>query len=181
MDRETILRRVVLKCRDLCRQLAYHRALLPHVEGLRANIWIYTFNNFIEMAVLDWCHLFGNRNGELHWRQVIGDQEDFKMRLLAAIRLNEEEWTAYWESVKAYRDEDIAHIRIKPNANVPDMELALQAACFFYDSIINELMEIETYRVLPAQLSQHYEEVAVLAETYVDENVVDLLEYVEDA
>jgi len=65
-DREKLLRRVALKCADFARQLSYHRALNAYKDQVRANFWIYTYNNAIDLAILDWLHLFGYHNDDLH-------------------------------------------------------------------------------------------------------------------
>lgn len=179
MDREEFLKRAVLKCRDFVRQLAYHRAMLPHVNNLRTNIWIYAFNNYIDVAVLDWCHLFGNWNDHLHWRNLINDADGFKKELLNTLNMTAREFDTYWESVKDYRDKDIAHIEVRPSTNVPHMDKALEAVSLYYRHLISELHQEGIYWELPDNIENYINEVTVLANTYVETNVVDLFEYTE--
>ena len=180
IDRETLLRRVVLKCRDFVRQLSYHRAMHPRIENARTNFLIYTFNNFIAMAVLDWCHLFGSHSDDLHWRNVVIDEVAFNRALLDAFDIYQDAWENNWRLVKGYRDKDVAHLEVRPSTTVPEMELSLQSVCFYHDSIIEELREWERYRALPERLADYVTEVGQLADRYVADNIVNLLRHDEN-
>jgi len=50
----------------IVRNIAFHRSLLPLKDELDHNYWIFVFNNFLDMAVLDWCKVFGARSEETH-------------------------------------------------------------------------------------------------------------------
>ncbi|MFX0046479.1 MAG: hypothetical protein ACFE8Z_11570, partial [Candidatus Hermodarchaeota archaeon] len=52
-------RGVVLKCGDFARQLSYHLGLNKYRGQFKLNFWVYVYNNAIDLAVLDWFHLFG--------------------------------------------------------------------------------------------------------------------------
>jgi hypothetical protein len=38
-------------------------------------------NNAIDLAVLDWFHLFGYHNDDLHWKKVVQDVDGFRQGL----------------------------------------------------------------------------------------------------
>ncbi len=155
-EREKRLRRVALKCGDFARQISYHRAFGQYQGTLKLNFWIATFNNAIDLAVLDWIHLFGYHNDELHWKCVISDIEPFRDGLLNYIGLSEKEFNAYWNEIKTYRDKDIAHIQIRPVINVPDMTIALKACDFYYRSVLKELFRFRDYSNWPADLIDYH-------------------------
>jgi hypothetical protein len=67
--------------------LMMHRDLSEYHP--QASFWRQVNGNFFDMAVLDWCKLFGDqkqtplkRVGEHHWRRVVSDPEMFEARLL---------------------------------------------------------------------------------------------------
>ena len=129
-EREKILRRVGMKCRDFARQLSYHRALnrYKNQEGkFNLNFWTTVYNNTIDVASLDWFHLFGYHNDDLHWKNIVKDIDSFRCELLTTVELDERDWISYRETIKTYRDKDVAHIEIRPKSWVPDMTLALKA------------------------------------------------------
>lgn len=179
MDRETLLRRVVLTCRDYIREISYHRAMLPYTDHLRTNIWIYTFNNFINMAVLNWCHLFGNHSDDLHWLNIIEDSNAFKDELLQTIGISFEEWKLYRKTITDYRNKDVAHIEVRPEGTVPQMDNAIIAVCFYYSKALAELKSLGSYTELPNDLEQFNNEVSTLAINYVNAHIVQLFERAE--
>lgn len=155
--REKLLRRVALKCADFARQLSYHRALEDHVRGCGKNFWIYMFNNAINLAVLDWFHLFGYHNDDLHWKQVVPDINSFRQSLLKYMNMTEGEWKAYRETIKDYRDKDVAHIEVRPVSNVPKMQDAMGATAFYYSVVLKELAGFGDYSMWPQALDEYHQ------------------------
>jgi hypothetical protein len=111
----------------------------PHL-----NFWRVIYGNLTDLAVLEWCKLFGSDNEEhqlLHWRNLAADPKAFRANLLDALGIYESKWLSYWKVMKAYRDHSVAHydpkrIEIK---RYPDFDLALEAAYFYYGYIRTEL------------------------------------------
>ncbi len=166
-------------CRDFIREISYHRAMLPYTDNLRTNIWIYTFNNYIDMAVLNWCHLFGNNSDDLHWMRVIEDADTFRDNFLKIVGLNFDEWKAYRKTIKDYRNKDVAHIEVRPETTVPEMDIAITATCIYYSAALEELKTFGNYEALPADLGGYYAEVSELANSYVNEHIIGLFQYAE--
>jgi hypothetical protein len=151
-EREKRLRRVALKCGDFARQLSYHRAINKYRDDLKLNFWIATYNNAIDLAVLDWFHLFGYHNDDLHWKNIVTNIPCFRNELHKFLKVNEKEFKAYWEEIKTYRDKDVAHIEIRPVSNVPEMTMALKAVSFYYQTVLKELSAFRNYGNWPADL-----------------------------
>ena len=153
--REKILRRVGMKCRDFARQLSYHRALdrfKSHSGKFNLNFWTTVYNNSIDVAILDWFHLFGYHNDDLHWKKIVRDVAAFRSTLFASVGLDEQGWKSYREKVKTYRDKDVAHIEVRPKSWVPDMTLALKAADLYYKDVLKELAHFRDYSNEPVDL-----------------------------
>ncbi len=180
-EREMLLRRVVLKCVDFTRQLSYHRALAECTQNFTQNFWIYMYNNTIDLAVLDWFHLFGYHNDDLHWKQVVTDIPAFRNQLLQSLQKTEDEWEAYRNTIKGYRDKDVAHIEVRPVSKVPDMTLALRATALYYSTVFTELSMFPNYDRFPKQIEEYYANslaqskaifaVAYQASYYIEERV----------
>ncbi|MFH0772302.1 MAG: hypothetical protein V1933_06750 [Candidatus Omnitrophota bacterium] len=150
--REKLLRRVGLKCADFARQLSYHRALCDFKESRRLFFWISMYNNAIDLAVLDWFHLFGYHNDDLHWKKVVNDINSFRGRLLSCLRFTQNEWEDYRKTIKTYRDKDVAHIEVRPISHVPEMSDALKAADIYYKEVLTELKNYPDYAKWPVDL-----------------------------
>ena len=93
------LRRVAMLCCSFARNVAFYRAgwvdeaqpLLSEYHP-KASFWRQVNSNFFDVAVLDWCKLFGDqketprtRIGKHHWRKVVSDPEEFEVRLLTQL------------------------------------------------------------------------------------------------
>ncbi len=156
-QREKLLRRVALKCADFARQLSYHEALANHVHGCGQNFWIYMFNNTINLAALDWFNLFGYHNDDLHWKRVVPDVDGFRQSLLRHMDMTEDEWKAYRETIKDYRDKDVAHIEVVPVSNVPKMQGALTSTAFYYSVVLKELSGFRDYSRWPQALEEYHQ------------------------
>jgi len=167
--REKLLRRVGLKCADFARQLSYHRALRDFKEARKLNFWIYMYNNAIKLAVLDWFHLFGSHNDDLHWKKVVSDINGFRDKLLPCLGITQDEWEEYRETIKTFRDKDVAHIEVHPVSNVPEMTVALKASDFYYKEVLIELESYSDYANWPADLLVYHRDSLEQSKTIAEE------------
>jgi hypothetical protein len=173
-QREKILRRVGMKCCDFARQLSYHRALDRYKSQsgkFNLNFWTVVCNNTIDVAILDWFHLFGYHNDDLHWKKIVKDINAFRLALFTTVGLDEQGWISYRETIKTYRDKDVAHIEVRPKSWVPDMKLALKATDLYYQAVLEELSLFRDYSNEPVDLIAYYRDSQeqaerVLAEAY---------------
>ncbi len=102
-------------------------------------ILVYIHNNFFDMAVLQWGHLFGNHNDALHFRNVINYPEKFKAKILADYDISSDEWHDYWEEMKTYRDKAVSHLEPSPKLKVPDFDFTYKCVSRYYSEIVGEL------------------------------------------
>jgi len=107
-------------------------------------------HNCTDMAVIDWCKLFGSDREPVHWKRVVprSDQADFRRDLLAYLGLTRKAWRAYRDDLKSYRDKFAAHHDpFHPAAprSVPMFDLGLSATVFYYDWILKRLGAAHTY------------------------------------
>ena len=167
MERERLLNEVCIKCADFVRQLSLHRAFDGFQGKFRQNFWILINNNSINMAVLDWCHLFGSHSDELHWKKVVSNISEFRKNLYKHLETNETTWIVYRDNLKGYRDKNVAHIEILPLTNIPDMTFALNSVYFYYGSVIKELKKKNVYSKYPDNLTRYYEDCLKQTKVYV--------------
>jgi hypothetical protein len=112
----------------------------PHL-----NFWRVIYGNLLDMAILEWCKLFGSDDHEhqpVHWRNIAHDPETFKMDLFERLGIYESKWHSYWKDMKLYRDLSVAHHderRKELNKNYPTLGLALESAYYYYEVVDSEL------------------------------------------
>lgn len=144
-----------MKCRDFARQLSYHRALdrsKSQSGKFNLNFWTTVYNNAIDVAILDWFHLFGNHKDDLHWKKIVKDINVFRSELFTTVGMDEQGWESYRRKIKTYRDKDVAHIEVRPISCVPDMTMALKATGLYYQAVREELSVFHDYSKEPVDL-----------------------------
>lgn len=138
------------------RNVAYHRSLLKQKDNFEQNYWILIFNNFLEIAVLEWCKVFGSNTDTTHWTNHINDEAGFRSNLLKRLNLTQPEWDNYWQEMKNYRDKVVAHHEYDPKiTNYPDFSHALESCYFYYEILIKELRLLKCYDY-PDNLEEYF-------------------------
>lgn len=74
------MRRVAILCHHFVRNYAYYK-IIP--EAMDSEFWRTVRGNFLDIAVLEWCNLFADKNDPHGWRRIVSDQARFETELLA--------------------------------------------------------------------------------------------------
>jgi hypothetical protein len=136
---------------NVVRNAQLKRALTSVDPGPQLNLWRIIYGNLMDVAVLEWCKIFGSNTEPSHWKSVVPPDEQlaFKYELLAALETDEAGWKRYWNQMKAYRDKLIAHQQQDPGVRrYPTLEMARESSYFYWAYLIIELKRIsDTYPV----------------------------------
>jgi hypothetical protein len=105
------------------------------------NFWRVIHGDELDIAVLEWCKIFGTNTEPTHWKAIVpdSDQTRFRSDLLAALGIDEQTWTDYWHQMKAYRDNLVAHHIVAEKFHYPVLDLALRSSYFYYEYLIKQL------------------------------------------
>lgn len=152
---------------NLVRCVALKRALTAADPEPALNFWRVMHGNLLDVAVLEWCKLFGSDDEEhqqVHWKNVFADQAIFRTGLFAHIGVDQQIWRAYWEQMKNYRDQHVAHLDFNHRdvSHYPDLGLAISSAVYYYSQLIPELRAFGDAR-FPEDLAGYYEAFQVQA------------------
>lgn len=116
------LERVIIVAEEFARQYLCWQESKKHYSDSWNFVALTISNNFFDIALLNWAHLFGNSTDQLHIEKTLGDhKESFVKGLQAKLGMNDEKWKAYWDSMKRFRDKRIAHIGEEHSIEVPLM------------------------------------------------------------
>lgn len=122
----------------------------------RLNFWCLIYGNFLDMAVIEWCKLFGSDHKDyqpVHWKNIVpkDGHDEFRRGLLAHLKVSVDEWIKYREGVKHYRDNHAAHMSLTwlrpepkepaPEERYPELSMALEAAYFYYGALLARFAE----------------------------------------
>lgn len=115
----------------------------------RLNFWRLMYGNLLDMAVIEWCKLFGSDHEEhqpVHWKNMVpeSDHHAFRQGLLEQQKMTADAWLEYWRQVKGYRDNHAAHfsaewLRAENKPQYPELGPALEAAYYYYSELIGRL------------------------------------------
>lgn len=130
------VRRVGLLCCHCVRNIAYYRGGWTNGAFVSdEDFWINTNSNFIDIAVLEWCKLFADRNGKHHWKKVIPNLDEFRTNLYQATGVTEDEFLEQLRNTKKYRDKFVAHLDNDLRMNIPELDLLISSTQYLFREI----------------------------------------------
>lgn len=142
-------------CCHFARNLAYYNAGRKFLPLDREGFWLTTMGNCIDVCILEWCKLFGNRNGKYHWRKVLHAPDDFIASVLSATHLSRVQFDLLYKRVKNYRDEFVAHLEGNETTIVPDMSVPYILVCAYYRQLCEDFPTFKTTEALPRDLGNY--------------------------
>lgn len=144
--------------RNFVWQLVHHRALKAAVTDFKPCFWIIAANDCFDMAVLNWCKLFGSDSEDMHWKKIFAYKDGFRRFLFSQSRLNEREWAGYHEELTEYRNKWIGHFdgEFRP-ARHPDLQPALDSVIAFYQYLLSKLGYYRIENYLSKSLAEYAE------------------------
>ncbi len=119
----------------LSRAACLKRAIESVNAEPQLNFWRIILGSQFDVAVLEWCKVFGAHGEETHWKKLVpaAEHSAYKAALLSELGCSNDQWTSYWEHMKSYRDSLVAHhIDGHQVATYPDLTLALASAAYHY-------------------------------------------------
>lgn len=159
MDRETRLRRVGILCCHFARNLAYYKSGCDG-EDIKAQdqFWISINGNFLDIAVLEWCKLFGDYKDKHHWKKVAHTDSQFKERMFEELQIKQTDLDRIHGSIKAYRDKFVAHLDSEETMNIPKISEGFEMVCFYYKEVKSLCNRISDWpESLESFYKKHYE------------------------
>lgn len=139
----------------------------------RLNFWRLIYGNLMDIAVIEWCKLFGSDHEvhqPVHWKNILPEDghEAFRAALLAHLKVSQEDWLRYREGIKHYRDNHAAHMSVPwlrpdprdkalPEDRYPELGTALEAAYFYYGALLARLAEGSIERRYPPDIREYCE------------------------
>ena len=151
MTKKQHSRRVAITCLHCLRNFAYFRAAPDEtILKSKGQFWISANNNFLDISVLEWCKLFGDKRGKHYWGKIISDKQLFYSSMLQKLKINESEFDTFIEKMRAYRDKFIAHLDLELTMFIPDnLNLAQQSVEYLYNYILDKEGEGDCFNDAP--------------------------------
>ena len=158
MTRKQRLRRVALLCIHFTRNLAFYRAINDLIPVKReGDFWITMQGNCMDVAVLEWCKLFGERNGKHSWQKIVDDPDAFRSSLLSALSITQADWDDCWSEIRAYRNAFVAHLDSEHTMQIPTMSLPRRMVTFYYNIVLGSDDSAGYFHEFPTDLDNYYD------------------------
>ena len=134
MTRRQRLRRVAIICCHCLRNLAFYRSgRQGNSLVFKEHFWVNVNNNFLDICVLEWCKVFGDKHGMHYWGKVISDPDIFYSDLLDTLNINDSQFNLYAIEMRTYRDKFVAHLDSDEIMHIPTLTIAEKSISYLYD------------------------------------------------
>jgi hypothetical protein len=143
---------------------AHMKAVLHSIEpDPHLVFWRVIYGNLLDVVVLEWCKLFGSDNEAhqpTHWKNIVptSDHAAFRRKLYSHLGIEKDRWNSYWDEMKKYRDNWVAHDNAKKRKivpNFPTLKIAIESSCFYYNYVVGELMRLHQTEQRPPDLRSY--------------------------
>lgn len=157
MTRVQRLRRVVLLCCHCGRNLAYYRAGWLGSSLVRdSDFWKTVNGNFLDVAVLEWCKLFGDEKANHYWREVVSAPSKFEAGLLACFNPTLNKLETYCREMRGYRDRFVAHLDSDFTMHIPNLAVAKASVEYYHSYVVEYELRPSDLTGLPTSFSDYY-------------------------
>jgi len=166
VDRRDRLVEHLQRVTHLTRSVMLKRALTAAEPKPCLNFWRLIYGSQLDIAVIEWCKLFGSDAEATHWKKLVPESNHaaFRSTLLTSIGRSPNEWKHYWHEMKKYRDNIAAHHNSSTRVNnYPRLDIALSSSYFYYNYLIVELRAAGV-REYPDSLKSYAVEFRLLAD-----------------
>ena len=137
MTRRQFIRRGAILCCHCIRNIAFYLSGWHDTKPVfKGQFWVNANGNFLDISVLEWCKLFGEKRGKHRWGKLITNGEIFFNELLKSLGMNTEQWEAYIKEMRSYRDRFITHLDLEERMQIPKLNIALKSTIFLYDYLL---------------------------------------------
>ena len=137
MTKRERIRRVGILCCHFLRNVAVYKSGWRDRKTLRIRdeFWKNVNSNSLDIAILEWCKLFGDRASKHRWSRVVreADHASFKVGLLKALRMTDAEYETYTKKMRHYRDKFVSHLDDELTMHIPILRPARQAVAYLYE------------------------------------------------
>ena len=128
------IRRVMLLCCHSMRNIAFYRAgWMGKKIRVKGQYAIAANSNFLDIAVLEWCKLFADKDGRHHWKRVVEDKSKFEQGLYEYLNITKKDFRFYVKEVLNYRNKFLAHLDDERVMYPPKLKLARNAVLYLYE------------------------------------------------
>jgi hypothetical protein len=103
------------------------------------DFWKRANGNFLDIAVLEWCKVFSEKNGEHHWSRIFKHKQEWMREFCQYMNMSQKEFHAELQRVVKYRNKYVAHLQPIP-MKYPSMDFLLKSVSYLYGKIHSDAL-----------------------------------------
>ena len=159
MNRRARLRRTGILCLHCLRNAAYYRAWNATPRTRREEqFWLTANGNFIDICVLEWCKIFGDKHAKHHWSKSVSDTGAFLQGLYAHLGIDAAAFEVLRLQVRRYRDRFVAHLDADNRFDVPPLQPIIDSTRFLYNYLIENEDDVNAFHDAPRRAEPRFTE-----------------------
>jgi hypothetical protein len=120
----------------------------------KGQLWTSVNSACLDQCVLGWCELFADHGAKYHWRRIVGRPKRFASELLADMRMTPDEFGAYCDTMRRYRDKVLLDSEKIPH--IPNLAPADTSVLLLYRQIRDEHKLGQVLDGLPPDIRNYY-------------------------
>jgi hypothetical protein len=151
------IRRAGIICLHCLRNIALYQASYPDDLGIQDDQFLVSANgNFLDIAVLEWCKIFGSVKEKHNWGRIVIDNNLFENGLHENIDCTKEEFTIYQDVMLTYRDKFVGHLDEENTMDIPDLTKAIKSTLYLYQHLLEITDGLDVFADAPADAEAFY-------------------------
>jgi hypothetical protein len=102
----------------------------------KSNFWRITYNATLDIAVIDWCKLFGAYGEKTHFKNCKEERgiDNFAAQVLSVCKITENDYKALHTSIVDFRNKAAAHVDLDDwRINIPYLNKAVEVTYASFD------------------------------------------------
>jgi hypothetical protein len=92
--------------------------------------------NCLDVSVLEWCKLFGEKRGEHSWGTIVKDPIAFEAGMLLHLNLERADFNLQVRKMREYRDKFVAHLDSDDTMHIPSLDVPKAAVWFYHAHLV---------------------------------------------
>ncbi len=143
----------------IVRSVGIKRALSAVAPDPDLNFWRVISGGMLDLAVIDWCKIFGTDDQDTHWKKQVPEieHESFRKGMFLYMNISETEWVKSWKHFTYYRNNFAAHnSSAVTGGKYPELDVVLKSSFYYYSYLRENVLNSKSIRI-PMSLEKYYE------------------------
>ena len=121
----------------MTRNLAYYKAGMKSLDlSGPSDFWRTIVGDLIDISVLEWCKLFGDKGSKHSFYKLTPEPDDFLFSMCNAIGISGDDFVQCQTELRRYRDKFVAHLDSDHTMYIPKMVNPHKMVVFYFNYLM---------------------------------------------